>query len=271
MRHRHRGYASDCFSQALKNDAVVKARPNGPVFAAPHVRRALFYDVRYRECDAVLAAIHAGDEEVAVAAFPGQFETHERIHPGTGECPICLELPSTRITTKCCKRDFCLGCFAKSMKDDVSPCPWCRGVTGMFNCSLESGHIRAPVKDILLMDCVGHMLAAKEKVLVVTLDDSYLLSSSPLNPIRPYMPILLSGGSKTMDRAVKEFQCQARVAVAHGTRMLCGGMKLPATVIVFTERAAWDDENMKAAWISTCPGLRRIICMVSVVDACPAV
>lgn len=265
VRHHHRGFASQCYNKAQQQQAIVQITRSNRSY--PTQERSLFYDVRTRECDAVLQAIEAEDTETAVAAFPGFFEGQARENTGTGECPICYETPSPRITTRCCNRDFCLKCFAKSINDDVSSCPWCRGVTGMFNCSIESGHDRAPAKDMVVMTIIGNMLTSGERILVVTTDDSYLIMNSNLNPVRPYIPVLLSGGSKTMDRAMRDFKTTARVAVAHATHMLCGGLNLPATAILFTERAAWEDPAKKRCWMSTCKDLRRVVCMVSVVDA----
>lgn len=261
--HAHRGFAFTCFCAALADGSVSKLEPKGER-PAPVCTRALFFDVRSRECDAVQDAIASGDTDVAIAAFPGTFESSTRESPGTGDCPICFEPPNPRITSKCCRRDFCLGCYARSMNDDVSSCPWCRDVSGMFNCSIECGHAKAPLKDVALMDVVGDLLVSGDKVLVVTTDDSYLIAASALNPLRPYMPVMLSGGAKSMTKAVDDFQGRANLAIARADKPLVGCVFLPATAVVFTELSACADAD---AWMATCRRATRAVRMVSVVDA----
>lgn len=264
----HRGWARDCYAEAVENDAVVRKRPRRAE-ALPAPLRELYFDVRGEESEVPRAAAVAGDAELAVASFPGSFERERRGRPAD-ECPVCYDAsPSPRVTTRCCGRDFCLSCAARSMGDET-PCPWCRRRSGLWNCSIEAGHRRAPFKDALLGDLVRRFLASSPdaKVLVVTVDDSYTYLWDRHNPLGPFRPVAVAGSAQAVESAVRKFGEKGvrTVAVAHADRMFCCGVTFPATHLVFAERAAREG-NKWAFWTAACPGAKQVRCMTAVTEA----
>ena len=267
----HRGWATECFEEAVRNDAVIRRRGgHGRRYGVP-VKRELYYDFPDDESYAVVAALDAGDEELAVRAFPGRFEAAPSAP--TGVCPICYEEPRPRVTAACCGRDFCLSCAARSMGDSSS-CPWCRRPTGLWNCRMEPGAgSHAPFKDALVTDVVRRYLDQDpgNTVLVVTSDDVYTYNVRT-NPIAVFRPCAVGGSAAAVGAAVGALsrgpgEDRRRVGVAWAPSMLCRGMGFPGiTHVVFTERESFREGAM-ASWLAACPDAVQAVAMTSVIDA----
>lgn len=271
----HRGWANDCFERAIQNDAVIRRRSSRPAQQAP-IFRELYFDfhVSGSESSIVIDALSRGDTNLAIRAFPGRFEDSKNYHDNnsnrTGSCPICYETPVPRITTMCCKRDFCLTCAAKSMGDSSS-CPWCRRKSGLWNCSIEPGHAPAPFKDALLVDTVRRYLGEgpDTRVLIVTTDDVYTFNVRT-NPLMVFNTCCIGGSAGCVELAMKALEDDAgtaRVGIADADRMLCCGMAFPQiTHVIFTEKASFDGEKL-CCWMAACPNAVEAKLMVSIVDA----
>lgn len=268
----HRGWASECYSAAVRNDAVVRRRAGRlrPSLSAP-VSRDLYYDVCDSESRATREAVRAGDRELALASFPGSYERLRRGEgEGTGDCPVCYEPPAPRVTTICCGRDFCLDCAARCMGDETQ-CPWCRRPSGLWNCSLEHGHSQAPFKDNLVADIVRAALQSSHgaRVLVVTTDDAYTYRTPSGNPLMIHGPAMVAGSAASIEASLARFSGECRVAIAHADRMFCCGLEFPATHVVFTERDA-SRGDLFAFWVGACPGATSVRCMSAITDAARA-
>ena len=261
----HRGWASECFAEAVRNDAVVRRR--GRERSRARESRDLYFDVRGEESAVSKAAVKAWDMDLAVAAFPGSFERIPRQRPA-GECPICYEAAAPRVTSICCGRDFCLPCASECMGDD-SDCPWCRRRSGLWNFSIEPGFKKAPFKDVLLADIVRTSLASSPdaKVLVVTTDETYTYKGHAGNPVAPFNPVCIGGKSASIESALRKFSAPGQaVAVAHADRMCSCGLTFPATHVVFTEAEARTGDKHRF-WTNACPDAKRVRRMTAVTDA----
>lgn len=265
----HRGWASDCYGEALRNDAVVRRRSRRHARPA-QVTRELYFDACSDENAPVLGALERGDAELAIRSFPGRFESRFDGGPNdrTGVCPICYEEPSPRITTGCCRRDLCLSCAAKSLGTTES-CPWCRRETGLWDCSIEPGHSPAPFKDALLVDLVRACLdeGPDTRVLIVTTDDVYTYNVRT-NPLIVFETCGIGGSAASVEAAVGSLEAgRVRVAVARADKMLCCGMVFPRiTHVVFTERASFSGDRLRS-WMAACPAAAAARAMVSIVEA----
>lgn len=258
---RHRGWARDCYIEAMENDAVVRIRSDVRL----PVRREMYYEDMGNNASVVVHSLQRGDTDSATMAFPGTI-LPEGEREGTGECPVCYETPSPLVTTSCCSRDFCLLCAAMSMGES-SRCPWCRSQSGLWKCLMESGHKRVPVKDELLSDIVGAHLETlpDAKVLVVTTDDSYM---SPLvSTIVPALRVgarVVKGGHRHVEAAIDALTRPGkRVGVIRADMMVSGLVFRDVTHLVFTETASFRT-NRFSFWVSCCPAAVSAVCMVSI-------
>eukprot|EP00873_Tetraselmis_striata_P033776 jgi/Tetstr1/454040/TSEL_040959.t1 len=276
----NRGWAHACYSEAIDNGAVIRRRggngrnrcprPSWPAAVRPEPRD-LYFDVRGDEAEVCRRAAAAGDTELMIRAFPGQFLEAAGDDDGarTGECPICYERPAPRVTARCCRRDFCLSCAARCM-GEAGRCPWCRQVSGLWNCALEPGHRPAPFRDELLTDIVRTSLLAgpAARVLVVTTDDGYIHRVA-FNPLRAFDPHVIGGSAHAAEAALRAFTWGAdgarRVAVVHAERMFGCGLKFPASHVVFAEKDAWSDDRL-AFWMAACPGASVLRKMVAITE-----
>lgn len=259
LRLQHRGYATDCFSEALACDAVCRRRgPSG----RPRPVRDLYHDVRGDEAELVLGALEGGDEELAVKAFPGYFERLRGERGPPGECPICYEAPRVRVTSMCCGRDFCLECACRCAAAGPS-CPWCRAGSGLWNYSMEPGRGPAPFQDVLLLD----LATGSDRVVVVTSDDGYTLRGR-CNPLPQSRTCWVGGTSQAVAAAMESFESGDKtVAVVDADRLLGAGLVFPsATRLVFTDAESCSGHRY-AYWAAACPNAADVRCMVAVTAA----
>lgn len=259
----HKGWARECYESALASDSVVR-RSRFPL--VPVATRHLYYDCSIDESDVISLAIDAGDTETAASAFPGpRASSAPSSHVSDSECPVCFETPSTRVTTQCCRRQFCLSCINQSIKSTGRSCPWCRRPTGLWNCTIDTEYRAAPFKDALVSDLVNALSRFGDAVLVVTTDCTYQ-NRSRVNPIAAHLPVCLGRTSCSALAAVVALdQGDTRVVVADPSSIRPDGLLLSKiTQIISTEASCIPHAH---AWSAACPNARGIHLMVSIVDA----